>query len=241
VAELLQSHTARVSFAAPIAAAADITTTIVNVKPSRIGSVRALLDIYDHCEQAAVRMYGGGMGERDVARGQIELLASLFHPDSTMTSRPRPTTRPIWRRDCRRAPGARARRGSAGARGSARNATVVARDGPKQGVGHGREGDAVPARAATASTQRRQLQPQGSRVGDPMQDPDAPHRGVAGLNIGPSGGAVIAVGTAQTIPAATSRSPALPAGEVEQEAADPGPDRRCRQRRMKRVPHPSAP
>jgi L-alanine-DL-glutamate epimerase-like enolase superfamily enzyme len=83
VTELLEPHAARISFDAPIATAADITTTIVNVKPSRIGSVRALLDIYDHCEQAGVRMYGGGMGERDVARGQIELLASLFHPDST--------------------------------------------------------------------------------------------------------------------------------------------------------------
>lgn len=83
VADLLESHAARVSFDAPIATVADITTTIVNVKPSRIGSLRALLDIYDHCEQAGVRMYGGGMGERDVARGQIELLAALFHPDST--------------------------------------------------------------------------------------------------------------------------------------------------------------
>jgi hypothetical protein len=26
-------------------------------------------------------MYGGGMGELGVARGQIELLAALFHPD----------------------------------------------------------------------------------------------------------------------------------------------------------------
>jgi L-alanine-DL-glutamate epimerase-like enolase superfamily enzyme len=90
VAELLQPHAARVSFDAPIATAADITTTIVNVKPSRIGSVRALLDIYDHCEQAGVRMYGGGMGEREVARGQIELLASLFHPDSTNDVAPSP-------------------------------------------------------------------------------------------------------------------------------------------------------
>jgi hypothetical protein len=27
-------------------------------------------------------MYGGGMGELGVARGQIQLLASLFHPDA---------------------------------------------------------------------------------------------------------------------------------------------------------------
>lgn len=83
VATLLEPHAARVSHDAPIATAADITTTIVNVKPSRIGSLRALLDIYDHCEQNGTRMYGGGMGEREVARGQIELLAALFHPDAT--------------------------------------------------------------------------------------------------------------------------------------------------------------
>jgi L-alanine-DL-glutamate epimerase-like enolase superfamily enzyme len=90
VAELLEPHAARISFDAPIATAADITTTIVNVKPSRIGSVRALLDIYDHCERNGVRMYGGGMGEREVARGQIELLASLFHADSTNDVAPSP-------------------------------------------------------------------------------------------------------------------------------------------------------
>ena len=56
--------------------------------------MRALLDIYDHCEQAGVRMYGGGMGEREVARGQIELLASLFHPDSTNDVAPSPYNQP---------------------------------------------------------------------------------------------------------------------------------------------------
>ena len=94
VAELLAPHAARVAFDAPIVTVADITTAIVNVKPSRIGSVRALLDIYDHCEQAGVRMYGGGMGEWEVARGQIELLASLFHPDSTNDVAPSPYNRP---------------------------------------------------------------------------------------------------------------------------------------------------
>ena len=94
VAELLEPHEARVSFDAPIVTVADITTSIVNVKPSRIGSVRALLDIYDHCEQHGVHMYGGGMGEREIARGQIELLASLFHPDSTNDVAPSPYNQP---------------------------------------------------------------------------------------------------------------------------------------------------
>src|SRR3954447_16794090 len=87
VAALIEPHAARVSFDAPIATAADIAAApfgarIVNVKPSRIGGVRALLEIYEHCAREGLRMYGGGMGEVGVARGQIELLAALFHPDA---------------------------------------------------------------------------------------------------------------------------------------------------------------
>jgi L-alanine-DL-glutamate epimerase-like enolase superfamily enzyme len=87
VAALVEPHAARVSFDAPIATAADIGAApfgarIVNVKPSRIGGVRALLEVYEHCERTGVRMYGGGMGELGVARGQIELLAAVFHPDA---------------------------------------------------------------------------------------------------------------------------------------------------------------
>src|SRR4029078_223589 len=71
---------------APIATPADIAAApfsarIVNVKPSRIGGVRALLDLYEHCERHRLRVYGRVMGELGVARGQIELLAALFHPD----------------------------------------------------------------------------------------------------------------------------------------------------------------
>jgi L-alanine-DL-glutamate epimerase-like enolase superfamily enzyme len=87
VAALVAPHASRVSFDAPIATPTDIETAafgarIVNVKPSRIGSVRTLLDVYAHCARHGLRMYGGGMGEIGVARGQIELLAALFHPDA---------------------------------------------------------------------------------------------------------------------------------------------------------------
>ena len=87
VAALIEPHAARVSFDAPIATAGDVENAAfgartVNVKPSRIGSVRALLDVYAHCERAGIAMYGGGMGEIGVARGQIELLAAIFHPDA---------------------------------------------------------------------------------------------------------------------------------------------------------------
>jgi L-alanine-DL-glutamate epimerase-like enolase superfamily enzyme len=87
VAALIEPHAARVSFDAPIATPDDVEAAafgarIVNVKPSRIGGVRALLDVYAYCEARSVRMYGGGMGELGPARGQIQLLASLFHADA---------------------------------------------------------------------------------------------------------------------------------------------------------------
>ena len=99
VAALVAPHAARVSFDAPIATAADVEAAafgarIVNVKPSRIGSLRALLDVYAHCEAAGVRMYGGGMGELGVGRGQVQLLASLFHPDAPNDVAPSPYNLP---------------------------------------------------------------------------------------------------------------------------------------------------
>ena len=87
IAPLVAPHAARVSYDAPIREAADIAarphaTRTINVKPSRIGSLAALFAIYEHCEREGVRMYGGGMGELGVGRGQAQLLASMFHPDS---------------------------------------------------------------------------------------------------------------------------------------------------------------
>jgi hypothetical protein len=84
---VLEPHLARVSYDAPIGRVEDLDETplrarIVNVKPMRVGSIRPLLDLYAHCREHGLRMYGGGMGELGVARGQIELLASLFHADA---------------------------------------------------------------------------------------------------------------------------------------------------------------
>jgi hypothetical protein len=86
IAARLAGHVDRVSYDAPIHDAADIGATplpgrVVNVKPSRIGSVRELLEVYARCAREGRPMYGGGMGELGVGRGQIELLAALFHPD----------------------------------------------------------------------------------------------------------------------------------------------------------------
>ena len=79
----------RVSFDAPVTRVEDITTEIINVKPSRIGSLRPLFEIYAHGAAEGLLMYGGGMGELGPARRQIQLLASIFHPDRRTTSRRR--------------------------------------------------------------------------------------------------------------------------------------------------------
>jgi hypothetical protein len=55
---------------------------MVNVKPSRFGSVRALLDCYDYLDERSIEAYGGGQFELGPGRGQIQYLASLFHPDA---------------------------------------------------------------------------------------------------------------------------------------------------------------
>ena len=53
----------------------------LNLKPCRFGSVRALFDTYDHCAKHDIGGYGGGMFEQGPGRGQLQYLASLFHPD----------------------------------------------------------------------------------------------------------------------------------------------------------------
>jgi L-alanine-DL-glutamate epimerase-like enolase superfamily enzyme len=55
---------------------------MVNIKPSRFGPVRALFEAYDHCEERGIGAYGGGQSELGQGRGQIQYLASLFHPDT---------------------------------------------------------------------------------------------------------------------------------------------------------------
>jgi L-alanine-DL-glutamate epimerase-like enolase superfamily enzyme len=87
IAQRLGDHLERVSYDSPVRSAEDIGATplaarVVNVKPSRIGSLRDLFEVYARCARERRPMYGGGMGELGVGRGQIELLAALFHPDA---------------------------------------------------------------------------------------------------------------------------------------------------------------
>ena len=55
---------------------------MVNLKPSRLGGLRSLCAAYDHCAEQGIGAYGGGQFELGPGRGQIQYLASLFHPDT---------------------------------------------------------------------------------------------------------------------------------------------------------------
>jgi L-alanine-DL-glutamate epimerase-like enolase superfamily enzyme len=84
---VLAAHRDRFSWDAPIHSIADIESLpypprMVNIKPSRVGGLRELLDAYDYCAAHQIGNYGGGQFELDVGRGQIQYLASLFHPDA---------------------------------------------------------------------------------------------------------------------------------------------------------------
>jgi L-alanine-DL-glutamate epimerase-like enolase superfamily enzyme len=54
---------------------------MLNVKPSRFGSLRELLAAYDYCAANGIGVYGGGQFELGPGRGQIEYLASMFGPE----------------------------------------------------------------------------------------------------------------------------------------------------------------
>ncbi len=84
---VLEPRADRVTWDAPLHSVADIEglewkPRAINSKPSRFGSLRELFAVYEHCEREGIAIYGGGQGEQDVGRGQIEYLASLFHPDT---------------------------------------------------------------------------------------------------------------------------------------------------------------
>jgi hypothetical protein len=75
----------RITWDAPIHGIGDIEALpfpprTINVKPSRIGPVAEVLRTYEWCAERGIVTYGGGQSELGVGRGQIQYLASLFHP-----------------------------------------------------------------------------------------------------------------------------------------------------------------
>lgn len=83
-AAALAGHEVRLSWDAPIHSAADlddlpVPPRFVNIKPSRFGTVRRLMECLDVCRERGIVCYGGGQFELGPGRGQIQALASLFY------------------------------------------------------------------------------------------------------------------------------------------------------------------
>ncbi|MEA2219877.1 MAG: hypothetical protein QOJ35_2503 [Solirubrobacteraceae bacterium] len=90
---LLAPHRDRVTWDANIHSIADIEALpfaprMVNLKPSRLGGVKPLFDAYDYTARRGIGAYGGGQFELGPGRGQIQYLASIFHPDTPNDTSP---------------------------------------------------------------------------------------------------------------------------------------------------------
>jgi hypothetical protein len=92
--ELLEGNADRLSWDAPIHGVADVEALPVsprwlNIKPSRFGTVASLFECLEYCEAHGITPYGGGQYELDVGRDHVQVLASLFYPDSPNDVAPR--------------------------------------------------------------------------------------------------------------------------------------------------------
>ena len=106
--EALRGEEARFSFDAPVHSWADVESLTervreaapggadglpalrhLNIKPSRFGSVRALLECIERAQAAGTELYGGGQFELGVGRDHIQALASLFYADGPNDVAPR--------------------------------------------------------------------------------------------------------------------------------------------------------
>lgn len=77
----------RITWDAPIHSIRDIEALpfpprMVNLKPSRIGSLPRICEMYDYCAEHGIGAYGGGQSELSVGRGQAQYLSALFHADA---------------------------------------------------------------------------------------------------------------------------------------------------------------
>jgi hypothetical protein len=84
---ILAEAAERLSFDAPIHSVDDVLALEVeprflNIKPSRFGTWRRLLDTLAYGEERGISMYGGGQFELDVGREHIQAIASLYYADA---------------------------------------------------------------------------------------------------------------------------------------------------------------
>ena len=83
----LASYRDRITWDTPSRSIADIEAfsskpRMINIKPSRFGSLKELCASYDLCAEQGIGVYAGGMFELGPGRGQAQYLASLFHADA---------------------------------------------------------------------------------------------------------------------------------------------------------------
>ena len=89
--DVLAPHDDRITWDANLHSLDDVkehARKAINSKPSRFGSLRELLSVYEYCEANGIAIYGGGQGELSVGRGQIQYLASVFHADTPNDTAP---------------------------------------------------------------------------------------------------------------------------------------------------------
>src|SRR5215207_3926154 len=84
---ILEPAADRLSYDAPIHSVEDVQALELeprwlNIKPSRFGSVRRLLDTIAYADEHDMTRYGGGQFELGVGRSHIQTLASLYYADS---------------------------------------------------------------------------------------------------------------------------------------------------------------
>jgi hypothetical protein len=84
--DLLLEHADRLSFDAPIHSVDDIQKLeveprVLNIKPSRFGTLERLFTCLGYSEERGMRLYGGGQFELGVGRSQVQALASLYYAD----------------------------------------------------------------------------------------------------------------------------------------------------------------
>ncbi len=80
---LLLEHPGPLSWDAAIYSSIEIEALApqaLNMRPTRFGWWKRLLDAYDLCQARGVRCYAGRSGELGVGLRQLQYLASLFHP-----------------------------------------------------------------------------------------------------------------------------------------------------------------
>jgi hypothetical protein len=84
--EALAGAEDRLSFDAPVHSLEDfddlpLEPHWLNIKPSRFGTVRSLLETIEACEERGIKLYGGGQYELGPGRPQIQRLAGVFYPE----------------------------------------------------------------------------------------------------------------------------------------------------------------